>query len=209
MTIMIQRTLINNNIKIFKNSLKYYIYRNISTRCDISIRNALISDIPAISSINRRTLPENYEHYVFQSHISQWPHLSYVAENIDKNIVGYILGVIEEEDSSTTHNNGFVRHKESKTVRIGHIFSIAVEASFRGGGVGEMLLSRVHKEMLSVAPPLSLVYLLCRPSNKTAISFYTNKYNYKLAAVMNQYYIDGEDAWRMEYNLSSISHTHL
>lgn len=57
----------------------------------VSIRPANASDLLAIQNANLHCLPENYQMKYYMYHILSWPQLTYVAEDADGRIVGYVL----------------------------------------------------------------------------------------------------------------------
>lgn len=57
----------------------------------VSIRVANIDDLLAIQNSNLHCLPENYQMKYYMYHLLSWPQLTYVAEDYDGKIVGYVL----------------------------------------------------------------------------------------------------------------------
>ena len=57
----------------------------------VSIRLARSDDLPAIQNANLQCLPENYQLKYYIYHLLFWPQLTYVAEDLDGSIVGYVL----------------------------------------------------------------------------------------------------------------------
>jgi peptide alpha-N-acetyltransferase len=57
----------------------------------VSIRPATTGDLLAIQNANLHCLPENYQLKYYMYHALTWPQLSYVAEDADGRIVGYVL----------------------------------------------------------------------------------------------------------------------
>ena len=57
----------------------------------VSIRLARSEDLPAIQNANLQCLPENYQLKYYIYHLLFWPQLTYVAEDLDGSIVGYVL----------------------------------------------------------------------------------------------------------------------
>jgi len=166
-----------------------------AARQDILLRNAQKSDIPAISSINLRTLPENYTPYFYNSHISRWPQLAWVAEdysNLDENknpkIVAYVLGQME---------SNWVASKAK-----GHVTSLSVDPEYRRLGIGQELMERLH-ESLDDFYGAQKVVLHVRVSNKAALKLYQEVFSYKPIGTVKDYYHDGEDAYLMELELQT------
>lgn len=57
----------------------------------VSVRCANADDITAIQNANLHCLPENYQMKYFMYHLLSWPQITYVAEDHDGKIVGYVL----------------------------------------------------------------------------------------------------------------------
>jgi peptide alpha-N-acetyltransferase len=74
-------------------------------------------------------LPENYQMKYYLYHILSWPHLLYVAEEYDGEIVGYVLAKMEE-DEKEVH---------------GHITSLAVLRTHRKLGLATKLMNAARK----------------------------------------------------------------
>ena len=51
-----------------------------------------VEDIISIQTQNLLSLPENYYMNFYYYHLLTWPDLSWVAENEEGDIVGYVLG---------------------------------------------------------------------------------------------------------------------
>lgn len=60
----------------------------------VSIRTCTVDDLIAMQSANLSCLPENYQFKYYAYHLLSWPRLSYVAEDRDGNIVGYVLAKV-------------------------------------------------------------------------------------------------------------------
>ena len=57
----------------------------------VSVRVANTDDMLAIQNANLHCLPENYQMKYYMYHLLSWPQLTYVAEDPDGKIVGYVL----------------------------------------------------------------------------------------------------------------------
>lgn len=62
-----------------------------------TIRQATVADLPAMQNCNLTNLPENYQMKYYIFHLTSWPQLSFVAEDADGKVVGYVLGKMEDE----------------------------------------------------------------------------------------------------------------
>lgn len=75
------------------------------------------------------------------------------------------------------------------------IANIAVDAPYRGRGIGESLLTAMHEKAKALGAVQSLLEV--RVSNAPAISLY-EKQGYTRYGVRKHYYADGEDAFVMK-----------
>ncbi len=148
----------------------------------IRIRLASMDDLDSVIAINIECLPEHYLRSFWIEHIEKWNDLFYVAE-VNNEIVGYALARIENSSPFT------------KFSKVGHIVSIAVREKYRRKGIATMLMSALIytlKTMYGVEE----VYLEVRVSNEPAIKLY-QKLGFVIAKRIEQYYLDGEDAYLM------------
>jgi len=66
----------------------------------VSVRVANIDDLLAIQNANLHCLPENYQMKYYMYHLLSWPQLTYVAEDYDGKIVGYVLAKLCVTDAA-------------------------------------------------------------------------------------------------------------
>lgn len=157
---------------------------------DYSIRYCGREDIPAIISINMKTLPEHYSDYFYLEILTEFPETFLVAE-IGDEVVGYIMCRVEY---------GFSHLRRFGLARKGHIVSVAVLQEHRGKGIGSSLIQHCQDEM--VKKSCKEVYLEVRVSNEQAIGLY-RRLNYRLAGRLEGYYRDGEPAYLMAAPIGS------
>jgi ribosomal-protein-alanine N-acetyltransferase len=174
------------------------------------IRKAKEENIPAVMMVNLSSLPENYWYGFFLNVLQEWGDAFFVAE-VDGNIVGYsmsrveytvdpvLIGVYNELDEGPTGILEKLKGFFKKPVRVGHLISIAVLKDYRRLGIGSALLENTINAMRNVYKTASL-YLEVRVSNIPAIILY-EKYGFRKARVIKQYYRDGEDAYVMVLRL--------
>eukprot|EP00959_Pyramimonas_sp_CCMP1952_P077732 1624887-Pyramimonas_sp.AAC.1 len=171
----------------------------------VCIRQATVDDLLAMQSANLWCLPENYQilrptlqmKYYFY-HVLSWPQLLYVAEDFNKEIVGYVLAKMEE-DADIPH---------------GHITSLAVLRTHRKLGIASKLMTSAQRAMVEVrfcldfsdgweTNPLALVFdaeyvsLHVRKSNRAALHLYQQTLGYEVNDIEAKYYADHEDAYDM------------
>mmetsp|Transcript_43716 Transcript_43716/g.49584 ORF Transcript_43716/g.49584 Transcript_43716/m.49584 type:complete len:253 (+) Transcript_43716:29-787(+) len=186
----------------------------------ICLRLARQTDVASIQRCNVATLPENYNTGFYNNHIEKWPNLALVAEHIDDfydeeepNIVGYILGKVEDRvvpaplDNNDNNNNDDNLLKEfydmtgrrHVLVPTGHVTSLAVLHEYRRRGIAASLLNQLHFNLEHHKDRIRSVGLVVRKGNLAATNLYrSSKFNYRIDEVLNHYYADGEDAYFMK-----------
>lgn len=138
---------------------------------------------------NLLCLPENYQMKYYFYHGLSWPQLSYVAEDEDGKIVGYVLAKMEEDpEDSVPH---------------GHITSLAVKRSHRRLGLAQKLMDQASRAMVECFDA-QYVSLHVRKSNRAALHLYTNTLKFSISEIEPKYYADGEDAYAMRRNLTEF-----
>ncbi|KAK0619245.1 N-terminal acetyltransferase A complex catalytic subunit ard1 [Immersiella caudata] len=164
----------------------------------MDIRLLKPSDIPLIQHANLENLPENYFLKYYLYHALSWPQLSYVAVDVSRpkktpydypKIVGYVLAKMEEEPTDG------VQH--------GHITSLSVMRTHRRLGIAEKLMRQSQLAMVETFGA-HYVSLHVRVSNQAAIHLYRDTLGFKTEKTETKYYADGEDAYCMKLDLSSI-----
>ncbi|XP_076998530.1 N-alpha-acetyltransferase 11 [Tamandua tetradactyla] len=155
----------------------------------MNIRNARPEDLMNMQHCNLLCLPENYQMKYYFYHGLSWPQLSYIAEDEDGKIVGYVLAKMEEDPDDVPH---------------GHITSLAVKRSHRRLGLAQKLMDQASRAMIENFSA-RYVSLHVRKSNRAALHLYSNTLNFQVSEVEPKYYADGEDAYAMKRDLSQMS----
>lgn len=124
-------------------------------------------DLFDIQNCNLHNLPENYQMKYYFYHATSWPQLSYVAQDENGKIVGYVLAKMEDEPGDQSH---------------GHITSLAVMRSHRRLGLAEKLMTLSQKSMVEVFNA-AYVSLHVRVSNKAALRLYNETLQFKYPKV--------------------------
>lgn len=122
-------------------------------------------------------------------HSLSWPQLSYVAEDENGKIVGYVLAKMEEDPEDQ------IPH--------GHITSLAVKRSHRKMGLARKLMDQSARAMAEVFGA-TYVSLHVRKSNRAALHLYTETLGFEISETEKKYYADGEDAYAMKRDLTSL-----
>lgn len=155
----------------------------------MNIRNARPEDLLNMQHCNLLCLPENYQMKYYLYHCLSWPQLSYVAEDDDGKIVGYVLAKMEEDQDDVPH---------------GHITSLAVKRTHRRLGLAQKLMDQAFRAMVENFGA-KYVSLHARKSNRAALHLYSNTLNFQVCDVEPKYYADGEDAYTMKRDLSQMA----
>ncbi|XP_005139389.2 N-alpha-acetyltransferase 11 [Mesocricetus auratus] len=155
----------------------------------MNIRNARPDDLMNMQHCNLLCLPENYQMKYYFYHGLSWPQLSYIAEDEDGRIVGYVLAKMEEDPDDVPH---------------GHITSLAVKRSHRRLGLAQKLMDQASRAMIENFSA-KYVSLHVRKSNRAALHLYSNTLNFQVSEVEPKYYADGEDAYAMKRDLSEMA----
>ncbi|KAJ2782791.1 N-alpha-acetyltransferase 10 [Coemansia javaensis] len=131
-------------------------------------------------------------------HLGTWPELSFVAENEQGRVVGYVLGKINDDDPSAAAGAA-----PGKAPVEGHITSLSVLRSYRRLGLAERLMAQAQRAMVEAYGAES-VSLHVRVSNKAAFSLYKNNLKFDVKFTDAKYYADGEDAYAMTKPLADL-----
>ncbi|XP_074872616.1 N-alpha-acetyltransferase 10 isoform X2 [Carettochelys insculpta] len=115
--------------------------------------------------------------------------LSYIAEDENGKIVGYVLAKMEEDPDDLPH---------------GHITSLAVKRSHRRLGLAQKLMDQASRAMIENFNA-KYVSLHVRKSNRAALHLYSNTLNFQISEVEPKYYADGEDAYAMKRDLTQMA----
>lgn len=154
-----------------------------------------ISLLPSIQQCNLTNLPENYFLKYYMYHALTWPQLSFVAivrgskPSQYPKVVGYVLAKMEEDPPDG------VQH--------GHITSLSVMRTHRRLGIAEKLMRNSQRAMAEVFNA-SYVSLHVRMSNQAALHLYRDTLGFDVEKVESKYYADGEDAYAMKMDLTSM-----
>ncbi|XP_050294796.1 N-alpha-acetyltransferase 10 [Anthonomus grandis grandis] len=155
----------------------------------MNIRCARPEDLMNMQHCNLLCLPENYQMKYYFYHGLSWPQLSYVAEDANGKIVGYVLAKMEEDQEDLKH---------------GHITSLAVKRSHRRLGLAQKLMDQASEAMVECFDA-KYVSLHVRKSNRAALNLYKNSLKFETVEIEPKYYADGEDAYSMKRDLSEFS----
>ncbi|XP_059397054.1 N-alpha-acetyltransferase 10-like [Carassius carassius] len=155
----------------------------------MNIRNARPEDLMNMQHCNLLCLPENYQMKYYFYHGLSWPQLSYIAEDENGKIVGYVLAKMEEDPDDVPH---------------GHITSLAVKRSHRRLGLAQKLMDQASRAMIENFNA-KYVSLHVRKSNRAALHLYSNTLKFQINEVEPKYYADGEDAYAMKRNLTQMA----
>ncbi|KAF9481808.1 acyl-CoA N-acyltransferase [Pholiota conissans] len=153
----------------------------------MNIRPVRVEDLAGMQSCNLQNLPENYTIKYYMYHAMTWPSISFVAEDHEGRIIGYILAKMDEELA------------EGEEPR-GHVTSISVLRSYRRLGLAKKLMVQSQEAMAQVYRA-SYVSLHVRKSNRAALGLYKDTLGFTVHEIESKYYADGEDAYAMRLSL--------
>jgi len=148
-------------------------------------------DLPGMQACNLRCLPENYQLKYYLYHGLSWPQLSFVAEDENGKLVGYVLAKMEDQenpDDNTPH---------------GHITSLAVRRSHRRLGIAKKVMDQACQGMVENFGA-KYVSLHVRVSNRAALNLYEKTLQFTKTEIEAKYYADGEDAFAMKKYLDEF-----
>jgi ribosomal protein S18 acetylase RimI-like enzyme len=157
------------------------------------------------------------------SFISRNPFDSYDASRPQNEIIGYVLGKVEETailtppppspnpskidsggaaDMWGNPNASEFQKQQRGTEMLGHVTSLAILPSFRRRGLAAKLMKQLHYHMQE-GHDADGVGLHVRVSNVAARRLYCEGMGYGVVDVIRGYYQDGEDAFFMRKNFDS------
>ncbi|HYV09158.1 MAG TPA: GNAT family N-acetyltransferase [Thermoplasmata archaeon] len=138
------------------------------------IRPFVPNDIPAVASIVREALRENYPTSLYLD-IHRWWRDGFLVADLDGHPVGFLASVITADGQA-------------------RILMFAVSAGFRRRGVGRAMMDAFLRACAMRG--LKRIELEVRVSNTEAIQFY-KRYGFEIAGALPRFYTDGEDGYKM------------
>ena len=140
----------------------------------VRIRPFVPNDIPAVASIVREALRENYPTSLYLD-IHRWWRDGFLIADLDGHPVGFLAAVISSDGQA-------------------RILMFAVSAGWRRRGFGRQIMDAFVQRCAMRG--LRRIELEVRISNEEAIRFY-KRYGFDIAAVLPKFYTDGEDGFKM------------
>jgi ribosomal-protein-alanine N-acetyltransferase len=144
----------------------------------VHVRTFIPNDLPAVSSIVRDALRENYPTSIYLD-IHKWWREGFLVAMADGHPVGFLAAVIPSDG-------------------IARILMLAVTAAYRSRGIGTLLMDHFLKACGMRG--LRRIELEVRISNMRAIKFY-ERYGFGISHTLPKFYTDGEDGYKMYRNL--------
>jgi len=132
------------------------------------------NDIPAVASVVREALRENYSATIYLD-IHKWWREGFLVAEDDSRIVGFVAGI-------------------SNAPQNARILMLGVLAPYRRRRVGSTLMDAFLQQCALRA--MRTVELEVRVSNADAIRFY-RRYGFQIAGTLPRFYTDGEDGYKM------------
>ncbi len=140
----------------------------------LQIRPFIPNDIPAVASIVREALRENYPTSLYLD-IHRWWRDGFLVADLDGHPVGFIAAVVSAEGQA-------------------RVLMFAVVAGFRDRGIGTQLMNAFIAKCAERG--MRRIELEVRRSNEAGIRFY-QRYAFEIGYVMPSFYTDGEDGIKM------------
>jgi len=140
----------------------------------VRVRPFVPNDIPAVASIVREALRENYPTSLYLD-IHRWWRDGFLVADLEGHPVGFLAAVISADGQA-------------------RILMFAVTSVFRKRGFGSQLMNAFVQ--VCAMRGIRSVELEVRISNDEAIHFY-KKYGFEIAGLLEKFYTDGEDGYKM------------
>ncbi len=138
------------------------------------IRPFVPNDIPAVASIVREALRENYPTSLYLD-IHRWWRDGFLVADLDGHPVGFLASVLTADGQA-------------------RILMFAVSAGLRRRGVGSAMMDTFLRTVAMRG--LKRIELEVRVSNTEAIQFYKRN-GFEIAGALPRFYTDGEDGYKM------------
>ncbi|MCJ1392843.1 N-terminal acetyltransferase [Xylographa bjoerkii] len=159
-----------------------------------ALRQCRMTDLLHMSLCNLDPLTENYDVHFYIEYMARWPSLFTVAENSDGQIIGYIMGKVEEDPAYLSFSDNYLPWH-------GHVTALTVAPQYRRLGIAKLLTDAFERACDN--QNAWFVDLFVRASNDRAITMY-RKMGYSVFRRVVDYYSDnptskstGEDAFDM------------
>ena len=134
-------------------------------------------DIPAIADIENKSFADPWTEGMLRDCLRYPIYHNFLAEE-GGQVCGYCCLILLFEDAE--------------------LANIAVAPTYRGQGVGKLLMEKMHSYAKAFGAERMLLEV--RVSNQSAIGLY-EKYGYERYGLRENYYADGEDAYLMQKSL--------
>ena len=142
------------------------------------IRPFVPNDIPAIATIVREALRENYPTSLYLD-IHRWWRDGFLVADLEGHPVGFVASVISADGQA-------------------RVLMFAVSVGVRRRGIGTAMMNAFVQACGMRG--LRRIELEVRVSNDEAIRFY-KRYGFEIAQVLPRFYTDGEDGYKMVRHL--------
>ncbi len=140
----------------------------------MQIRPFIPNDIPAVATIVREALRENYPTSLYLD-IHRWWRDGFLIADMDGHPVGFLAAVVSAEAQA-------------------RILMFAVASGFRDHGIGTQLMNAFIQVCGNRG--IRKLELEVRKSNAGGIQFY-RRYGFDIGFLLPSFYTDGEDGYKM------------
>ncbi|MCJ1287108.1 N-terminal acetyltransferase [Xylographa opegraphella] len=128
-----------------------------------ALRQCRMTDLLRMSLCNLDPLTENYDVHFYIEYMARWPSLFTIAENSDGQIVGYIMGKVEEDPAYFSFSEHYLPWH-------GHVTALTVAPQYRRLGIAKLLTEAFERACDN--QNAWFVDLFVRASNDRAITMY-------------------------------------
>jgi ribosomal-protein-alanine N-acetyltransferase len=140
----------------------------------VLIRPFVPNDLPAVASLVRESLRENYPSSLYLD-IHRWWRDGFLVAVLDGQPIGFLAAVVSSEGQA-------------------RVLMLAVSEAHRSKGIGTQLIQAFLRN--AATRGLHKIELEVRVSNQDAIRFY-ERYGFRVLHVLPAFYTDGEDGYKM------------
>lgn len=141
----------------------------------MQVRPFVPNDLPAVTTIVRDVLRENYPTSIYLD-IHKWWREGFLVATFEGHPVGFLAAVVPSDGQA-------------------RILMLAVTEANRSRGIGSFLMDQFLKACGMRG--LKRIELEVRVSNTRAIRFY-ERYGFAISQTLPKFYTDGEDGYKMQ-----------
>jgi len=142
--------------------------------CAVYVRPFVPNDIPAIATLVRDALRENYPMSIYLD-IHRWWRDGFLVADFEGHPIGFLAAIVPGDGQA-------------------RVLMLAVATGYRSRGIGTALMHAFMQGCESRG--LRRIELEVRVSNQEAIRFY-QRFGFAITHTLPRFYTDGEDGYKM------------